>query len=310
MILSICLNCSLDTRYTIPNFQAGDIHPADPPEVSAGGKGLNLARVAALLGESVAAAGLAGEADIPFFTREMSTLGIEPYFTPTPVPTRRCLNILDPDAGRSTEVLERGFPVDIANFQEILALVRELAPRVKVICASGSVPPGLPEDVYAQLGNLAQELGKPFILDARDAHLREGIKARPFAVKPNRRELETWAGKSLETREEIQGALTALNDAGVTLAVVSLGAEGAIAACAGKIWRIRTPQVEVVNTVGSGDAFTAGLAAGLARNLVLTDMLALAAASGTANALHLNTGCVELLQVEELLPCIALEEGM
>lgn len=306
MILSICLNCSLDTRYTSSDFSVGAIHSVPPPQITAGGKGLNLARVAALLGESVLAVGLVGEADTAFFARAMAELGIRSNFTSVPSPTRRCLNIVNARTGASTEILEQGYPVDPKYFQAVMDLVRDLLPAVKVVCASGSVPPGLPADAYAQLGQLALDAGKPFILDARGIHLTEGLKAKPFAVKPNLQELEVWAGKDLESSADIAEALAAMQLAGAALAIASLGAKGAIAHCAGQVWHIRPPRIEVANSVGSGDAFTAGLAAGLVRNLSLTETLALASACGTANALHPETGRIELCQVDRLLPKIKI----
>jgi len=75
VILALCLNCSLDTRYTVPGFRAGAIHSVPPPSVTAGGKGLNLARVAAQLGAEVTALGLVGERELDFFTAAMAAQG-------------------------------------------------------------------------------------------------------------------------------------------------------------------------------------------------------------------------------------------
>ncbi len=304
MILSICLNCSLDTRYTVPGFTTGGIHSAPPPSITAGGKGLNLARVAAQLGVQVTALGLVGKRDLDFFSQAMVAQGVRPHFTPLANPSRRCLNIIDPETNTSTEVLEQGYPVGQQQFQRILNLVQELAPQASVIAASGSVPPGLPVDVYAQLGELAQRLNRPFVLDARGRHFQEGLRGRPFAVKPNRAELITWAGTPLETEAEIAAALQRLNRAGVALATVSLGEQGAMAAAEGKIWQARPPQVSIANPVGSGDAFCAGLCVALGLSLNLPETLAMAVASGTANAMHPETGHIEMDIMEQLLPQI------
>lgn len=302
MILSICLNCSLDTRYTVPGFRLGSIHSTPPPSTTAGGKGLNLARVAAQLGAQVTALGLAGERDVDFFTQAMEAEGIAPQFIPVPTPTRRCLNIIDTDTNTSTELLEQGYPVEEGYFLSILNLVEELAPKVSVIAASGSVPPGLPVDVYARLGKLASKIQKPFILDARGEHLREGLRARPFAVKPNLTELAAWAETPLESEGEIIAALQRLNQTGVEIATVSLGGEGAITSHRGRLWRTLPPKVRTINPVGSGDAFCAGLSLGIANNLPLGETLTWAVASGTANAMHPETGHIEMNTLEQLLP--------
>lgn len=309
MILSICLNCSLDTRYTSCGFAAGAVHTVDQSVVTAGGKGLNLARVAALLGKPVTATGLVGKNELDFFTAAMEEVAVEAKFIPLPAATRRCLNIVDPESNSSTQILERGEKADPGCLDQLLDTVRALAPEVRVICASGSVPPGLPTDAYARLGNLARELGKPFILDARGVHLARGLAAKPFVVKPNQEELAELTGRPLATAAEIAASLEELCAAGIGLAVASLGARGAMAAAAGNIWQLKQPEIKAVNPVGSGDAFVAGLAAGMVENLDIPRCLALAAACGMANAVHPGTGRIDPAQVELFLEQIEIMEG-
>jgi tagatose 6-phosphate kinase len=232
----------------------------------------------------------------------MLAVGVQPRFTPVPTPTRRCLNIIDPLGQCSTEILEQGYPLAAQHFEPILDLVRELAPEVKIICASGSVPPGLGPDVYARLGRLARDLDLPFIMDARGKHFCEGLRSKPFVIKPNLSELEQWYGTELGSTGQIIQALAQLNRQGVHLAIVSLGDQGAIATSQGQAWQVRPQKIREVNPVGSGDAFTAGLAVSLLRNLPLEEGLRLATACGTANAIHPDTGHIQPNQVMTLLP--------
>lgn len=303
MILSICLNTSLDTRYTAPGFEAGKIIATEPPHITAGGKALNLARVAALLGGEVTAAGLVGQESMDFFCRSMAELGITPRFIATPNPSRRCLNIINPQTHESTQLLEKGYPLREEDFDRFLVLLEELLPQAKVVCLSGSVPPGLPRDVYARIGKLAREYKRPFILDARGQHLQEGLEARPFAVKPNLQELEEYSGRPLNSRAE---QVQALEDLNADLKIVTLGEEGALCLTGDSLWQITMPPIEAKNPVGSGDAFVAGLSLGLVKNLPLKDALALAAAAGAANALEPGTGQVDPLQVQALLPQVKI----
>lgn len=307
MILSICLNTSLDTRYTAPGFRAGKIIATEPPHITAGGKALNLARVAAILGGKVTAAGLVGQESMDFFCCSMAELDITPQFLATPNPSRRCLNIIDPETNLSTQLLEKGYPLKGEDFAQFLVLLEELIPQATVVCLSGSVPPGLPGNVYARIGELARKHNRPFILDARGQHLREGLEARPFAVKPNLQELEEYAGRPLKSRAE---QVQALKDLNADLKIVTLGEEGALCLTGDSLWQISMPPIEAKNPVGSGDAFVAGLSLGLVKNLPLKDALALAAAAGAANALEPGTGQVDPLQVEALLPQVKVFSQM
>jgi tagatose 6-phosphate kinase len=299
MILSVCLNSSLDTRYNIPGFALGGIFSSLKPHITAGGKGFNLARVAALLGEETCAIGLVGTREELFFADSMAEVGASARLITTQNPTRRCLNIVDPSSNSSTQVLEAGCTVEPEELSRLLELCRESAMQAQVICASGSVPPGVPDDIYATLGQLARRLGKPFLLDARGLHFKEGLAGRPFAAKPNLEELEAHVGHDLASLTDLKCALRELGKA-VELPIVSMGAQGAAFLWEDRFYTIQQPVLEAVNAVGSGDAFMAGLAAGLNRGWDIRRSMKLAAACGMSNATKETTGTVCPRQIETL----------
>lgn len=94
----------------------------------------------------------------------------------------------------------------------------------------------------------------------------------------------------------------------VECVIVSLGSKGFIAGYQGKNYKVQIPTVNAVNPVGSGDALVSGFAVGLARNYPIKEILALAAACGTANALEKETGFVRKTEVERLLKEVTVVE--
>jgi fructose-1-phosphate kinase PfkB-like protein len=141
----------------------------------------------------------------------------------------------------------------------------------------------------------------PTIVDTQGNVLLESLKARPLVAKPNRQELGVALGLPVDSDSQVKTAMKKLLDLGAQNAVITLGADGAIATDGIDFWRIHSPAVKAVNSVGSGDAFTAGLAAALSEKQPLPEACRLAAACGAANAITLMAGDVSPQDVQRLV---------
>ena len=219
-----------------------------------------------------------------FIADRLEDYGIRQDFVRVAGETRSCLAIITDD-GVQTEILEPGPQVSGAELEIFRQKYNELLEAADIIVASGSVPRGVPTDFYARLIQEARAAAKPFLLDTSGELLRQGIAARPFFIKPNRDEIEALTGRRITTEAETAAEVRRFLEQGISLAVVSLGAQGSIAGYEGRLYRVTVPKIEAVNPVGSGDSYVAGIAAGLARGLAVEDVLKLAAACGTANAM-------------------------
>ena len=314
MILAVNMNPAMDKVYAVDDFQAGKVFRPRDMTATAGGKGLNVARVAHLLGEKVIATGLIGGSTGRQIEEEVRNGGMDSRFVPIQGESRICINIMDHRNSTSTEVLEPGPVATEEDAGAFLSRYQELLGECSVVTASGSLPKGLPADFYFTLIRLAKEKGKRFLLDTSGAFFREGIKARPFLIKPNRDELtalqnaETGSRQTSEksemVREDIVKAVQAFQARGIGLPVVSLGRKGCIAALEDGVYHFTTPAVDTVNTVGSGDSFVAGCAVALSRGECSRDVIRLGMACGTANTQFFKTGWIEKDMVEKFLPGI------
>lgn len=307
MITVINLNASVDKRYEIEDIVKGKVMRARAVENSAGGKGLHVARVAAILGEEVAATGFLGGKTGEFIAEKLQGIGIKNHFVTIKGATRECLAFITDDLVQ-TEILEPGPEVTVDELNQFLSLYDQLLEKSSVIVASGSVPQNVPTDIYADLIKKASKLGKKFLLDTSGELLADGIKAKPFFIKPNKDELESLTGRILATESDVLQQIHKLQSEGIECVIVSLGSKGLIADCRGKDYKVQIPAVKAVNPVGSGDALVSGFATGLARNYPIKEILALAAACGTANALEKETGFVKKTAVEKLLKEVTVME--
>jgi tagatose 6-phosphate kinase len=272
-----------------------------------GGKGVNVARVAHLLGGPVHATGFVGGSNGQYIETELEKQGISSRFVRVNGESRLCLNIIDATNKRSTELLEPGPAIDEASAEAMKLRIRELASGSRIVAFSGSLPKGLPSTFYADLIAIARAEGAHVFLDASGDALLHGIQAKPFLIKPNEQEVEKLIGKKLEQESDLYSSIYELMNDGITCVVVSLGAEGSVAGYEGVLYRIRAPRIEAVNTVGCGDSFIAGMAVALERGDNIQDALRLATATGTANALMAEAGNVDLEDVERLLKQVKIE---
>jgi len=273
----------------------------------AAGKSLNVAKVLNALGESVVAAGFFGGERGKDLTQMLVARGIEVEVVPVAALTRQCITVIDQSAGTITELVQESQPVEAAHYDELLGIVQRRAGRAKAIVMSGSLTPGGPVDFYRRCTEAANAAGAISILDARGVPLVQALNARPGLVKPSRAELAETLGHDLADDGAVAKAARELCDRGAQRVVVTAGKAPGFAFDGSKSWRVYSPRVNVVNPIGSGDAFTAAVAWRLRLGDDLGQACRWGAAAGAANALSAMPGELEPAMVERLQRKVKLE---
>ncbi|MBP2630436.1 MAG: 1-phosphofructokinase [Firmicutes bacterium] len=298
MITVLTMNPSIDRSYVLDDFITGKVQRAKSVIATAGGKGLNVSRVAHFLGGKVCCLGFLGDFTGGFIEKEIKVEGLINRFTPIQGTTRICMNFKDKN-GVFTEVLEGGpeiMPGEINQFEEELHKVLK---DTKILVASGSLAQGLPKDYYGKIAKICSEHNIKFILDSSGESLRLAIKEKPFLIKPNEEELENLTGIPIKTDEDAFLASLKVLEMGAENVCVSMGKRGMM--LNGSLGRfiISIPTVEAVNTVGCGDSLVAGLAYALYEGYNIIDMLKFANGCGISNALHKGVGQINPREVDE-----------
>jgi tagatose 6-phosphate kinase len=307
MILTITANPAIDTRYFLDRFEVNQVIRCETYNKTAGGKGLNVARVVDLLDEPVTCGGFVGGRNGEFIRDEIQAAGYGDGFVTIDGETRVCLGILGAD-GTQTEILERGPVVTEAEQEQFFITLPEYLTGVEVLTVSGSLPAGVDPSFYEKLVRVGKMAGATVILDTSGEAFRKGILAGPDFVKPNREELSAYFDREIVTKEEAIKAAYELIERGVGAVAVSLGAEGAVLVKEGSVVEVEIPRIDVVNPVGSGDSFVAGLAVALKRGYSNAKAMSLACACGTANALEEKTGWIELEKLDRILKKMIVSE--
>lgn len=290
MITTVTLNASIDKAYYIDgSVNEGTVMRVKTCINTAGGKGLNVARIVKMCGESVLAMGLTGGFNGAYLESLLTKDGIDHKFTRVEGETRSCINILSSD-NTSTEFLEPGFEADENDFDIFLNALRTVTEKSNVVTLSGSIPKGLAKDSYAKIISLLKDKGKSVILDTSGELLKEGLKAFPTMVKPNQEELEALLGIQIQTREDVIASAKKLYETGIPYVAVSLGSEGVLLVCEEGVFTAKPPKIQAVNTVGCGDSMVGAFAVAMERGYSIEEMLKYAVAVSASNALSEKTG--------------------
>lgn len=290
MILCLNLNAAIDKTLVVSSFEINKIHRPESVIALAGGKGANVARALKTLGETPTVSGWVGGFSGQFIENRLHLEDLQTDFIHTDFESRSCTSILDREKHTMTEIYEMGDSVPVEKINELRDHIRIIIRSYKAVTLSGSLPPGVPLDFYADLIEIARKENVLTFLDTSGDALREGVEAGPFFIKPNETEAKSLLGLgSNNTFDPVQAAAE-ISTRYETNVLLSLGAMGAVAAKGEEILIVNSPKVEAKSAVGSGDCMLAGLAYGFLQGFSFEEAVICGVAAGTANTLMIGAG--------------------
>ena len=237
MIYTVTLNPALDKTVEIPDFVPGRVNRITALRTDPGGKGLNVSKVIAKLGGDSEAFVLLGGSAGRAVATALEGLGVRCHIAWGEGETRTNLKIVDPVRRINTDINETGFAVPPALTDGLLDRLTAALRPGDIVVLAGSLPPGAPADTYATWITRCKAAGARVFLDADGAALAEGLRAKPFLVKPNDEELSRLLGRELRGVPALADAARQLVATGVENVVVSMGGAGAIYANADTVLR-------------------------------------------------------------------------
>jgi 1-phosphofructokinase family hexose kinase len=308
MILTVTLNAAVDRTLVVPSLSLGHRHRASESVTLAGGKGINVARSLRTLGVPVLATGFAGGRNGDAIRDGLSEAAIPFDFVEIEGYSRTSTAIIDPMAGNQTEINEYGPEVSSAEAREFSQRLEHLLEYATAVVFAGSLPPNLDEGFLVGLVQRSRERGLYTVVDSTPAVLRAALKAGPSLVSPNQHEAESVVGFDFIEEGDFPRGLSRLMELGALDACITSREGHSYLTSETGIVSAQGPRVEGLSTIGSGDAYLAGLLAGLLhRNLAPVDAVRLAAGCAAANAETLGAGLFEARRAEELAESVRLE---
>jgi tagatose 6-phosphate kinase len=301
MIQCVGLNPVYQRTLTIKNFLINSVNQVKGTVFeSSAGKGINVSRALKILGHKSIITGFIGGETGELIEQYLSQECLSYEFVHTVNKTRTCTTILDPVNDTHTKIVEEGMPVSSDEVEKMYKVYERNLNGCALVTISGTAPQHVPENIYYHFVKLAQKRKIPTLVDTQKTLLKECLKARPFLIKINQKELGVAFRQHIDSSETLYNIIQELQDDGIEWIVITHGKEAITVACRGQYWEIIPPSIQPVNPVGSGDAALAGIALAIIQGKDVLQAIRFGTACGTASALTLTPGSLQVEDIERL----------
>ena len=308
MIVTVTLNAAVDRTLTVPNFQLGHRHRASASLTSAGGKGVNVARALKELEAPVIATGLAGGRAGDRIIEELAGEAILNDFVRIVDESRTSTAVVDPTAGRLSEIYEWGPAVRPDELETLLDKLRYLSRVASFVVFSGSLPRDVEDDFYAEAIRDLNRRGVQCVLDCEGDRRFRGPDARKPARQhrwPGRRDREDDPARQEEALQESQKVRDHEEREGSFFeAREGLFHEERQV----RRFRASVKRIDPIAPVGAGDVLLAGFLAARFNGRPLDEALRTAVGAAAASVLELGAGRFDLREAARLASSVELEE--
>lgn len=302
MIDTFTLNPSIDQYLMVPHWVKDDTLRAVVGHRYPGGKGINVARALKVLGRETRAFTLVGGMAGYMLRDLLAGLKIDCVFVEIPGETRINMIVTDSSDHTQTRLSLPGPEIDSVHRDLLIELILKAKPQPEYWVMGGSVPPGIGEDIYFRIIQKLSAQGPKCVLDTDEEALREGVRAKPFLIKPNEFEIERLVGRTLGGTKEFVAAAREICRQGVEIVALTLGHKGALVVTREEALEVSGPKVEVKSKVGAGDCFLAGFLDSLESGGSLEQAALCGVAAGTAAVIHEGTAFFTREDFERLKP--------
>jgi 6-phosphofructokinase 2 len=309
-ILTITLNPAIDKNFMVDRLVPDHKLRCDNPKVDPGGGGVNVARAINRLGGRAKAMVLAGGRNGKYLTDLLAEQGLETWCIDSGEETRENITISETTSNKQYRLVLDGPTVGVGIQEKVLASLQALDPFPGIVVASGSLPPGVPEDFFARIGAIVSQKKSKYILDTSGKALEAGAGQGVYLLKPNLRELSVLSGKEELVLDQVDDAADLLIKKGsAQVVVVSLGPGGAMLVHKDGYRHIPSPTVPRKSTVGAGDSMVGGMVHAMQLGLGLEEMVMMGVACGTAATMNEGTQLFKPEDAQRLFDWIRKQKG-
>jgi len=311
MILTVTLNPALDRTMVVPNFHAGFRNRAIDTVAFPGGKGINVARAARILGRPVIATGFMGGRRGDQILADLNSEGILNDFVRIQDESRLTMAVVDPATNSVTEITEAGPEIRPEEVNLMYEKLEYLGKAADIAVLAGSVPRGLEDDFYVHMIERLRRLGvKTFFYTYGDP-LRWGIKAGPDFVFPKLVEAEKVIGYEFASLNDRILAARRMREMGAGSVVITFR-YGCVAELAdgegSRTYVGKMPEIDAVSPLGWGDALVGGYAVRLLEGAEPVECLRFGLACAAASLVRYGAGVFLAADAVELAGAVEVEE--
>lgn len=303
--LTICLNPTIQKTLVFDGLSIDQVNRAKVTRTDASGKGVNVTRILHQLGADVVHLTHAGSPDSRWFLEMCAADGLDVRYVDSCSPVRFCTTVIDSRSGTVTELVEESLPVHPGTEERLRALFDSLIRNFDMLTISGTKAAGYSPSLIPNLVEKASTTGAMIILDIKGDDLIASLPFRPRVVKPNLAEFLatvplTGQNDPERLRAHVQSFAREWKDMYGTELVITRGGESVWFNEGGVAAEEKVEKIKALNPIGSGDAFTAGLAYALASGSSIREAVREGIRLGGINATRLKPGSLEADGVEDV----------
>lgn len=303
MIYTVTLNPAVDKVLFLDEFLRSRTNRLTRTLETIGGKGTHVSINLRLMGVQSTALGISLGENGKKIEKMLADWDVQVKFLHYALPgmeSRTNYQVVENSGHISTMLAERGPILPTSLTDDLLGQIQGCLSPGDMLVLTGDASNVEDTGIYSKLTRAARELGAKVFLDASGHYLKEGLKSSPFLIKPNFEELCFISGKDLKTDAEIVAAIQSLDGFNLPMIAMTWGGNGAIVKSDREFYRVKPIKVQAVNEGGCGDAFLAGIIAGLERGADIQETLKGAAAVAAAAAESESTVGFEPARAKEL----------
>ncbi len=306
-IITVTFSPCIDKSTSVASLLPEKKLKCTAPKLEPGGGGINVARAIKKLGGQATAIFPSGGYTGKFFNHLLEKENIPAIIIETANETRENIIVLDESSNNQYRFGMPGTALSEGEWKQCLKVAEEIN-NVEFIIASGSLPTGVPTNIYAQLAKMAKNKNAKFIVDTSGEALQKALNEGVYLIKPNLGELAALAGKNeLLNNNEIKNiAKDIINKGKSEIVVVSMGAAGAMLVTKDIAEIIKPPPVKRKSTVGAGDSMVAGIVFYLAKGKNIFEAVQYGVACGTAAIINSGTALCKKEDAEKIFRLIQL----
>jgi 1-phosphofructokinase family hexose kinase len=308
MIYSVTLNPALDREYIVPELIPNVVLRANEVNIDFGGKGFNVSRVLAALNTANTALGFVGGKTGQVLMDGLEASGIATDFIRIGKETRTNTTIVQMNGGDHFKVNDPGPSITPRELEALLEKISGLLKEDDWWVLAGSLPPGIPDDIYGKMVNMIRSAGAKAVLDTSGAALKPGLQAGPYLIKPNTLEAASFMGGDGNSLAGLISMAKAFHQVGVHSVVISAGKGLALFSNGTRVWQAQPPNIEELNPTGAGDAMLAGIIYALVAGEPEENAFKWGIASGAAAAAKAGTGLPSRSEIVKLIQQVKVKE--
>ncbi|MFI5129723.1 MAG: 1-phosphofructokinase family hexose kinase [Chitinophagales bacterium] len=288
-ILTLTFSPCIDKTTTVTELIPEKKLKCAGPILDPGGGGINVARAIRKLGGNAIAVYPAGGYTGKAFKRLLKAEKVNSIVIESKNETRENIIVFEEKSGKQFRFGMPGTKLLKKEWQKCLLMIKQKK-NIQFIVASGSLPPGVPANIYAQLAVIAKKKNAKLVVDTSGEALKHAAHEGVYLLKPNLAELSFLVGKKhLNERDIAAAANKIISREHCEVLVISMGNKGAMLFTKDIFAKVIPPPVKIKSTVGAGDSMVAGIVYALSKGKDLKTSLQYGVASGTAATLHPGT---------------------